>query len=201
MDSKDKEILVAIWSKAVDTQMHFNEMSVKARQFGLAFVAAALGLAIVMLSRGEEFSIFVPICDGFELHGTVLIILASAFALFAVSLLDLRVYHKMLRGAVTFGEDFEQQYMREIFQLNKGMTQAISHYSRYEDASKVEKSGGYRYEGIKEGSALAKIRNFYRVSIGTLVASALLLFIVTAHFGQPPVVSHPSRGAATSDGP
>jgi hypothetical protein len=43
--------VVAIWSKAVDTQMNFNEMSVKSRQIGLTFVAAALGLAIFLFSR------------------------------------------------------------------------------------------------------------------------------------------------------
>ena len=35
-----QEIYVSIWAKAVDTQMHFNEMAVKSRQFGSAFVAA-----------------------------------------------------------------------------------------------------------------------------------------------------------------
>jgi hypothetical protein len=46
-----QEVYVAIWAKAVDTQMHFNEMSVKSRQFGLGFVAAALGLGIVLLNQ------------------------------------------------------------------------------------------------------------------------------------------------------
>ena len=46
---------ITIWTKAVDTQMHFNEMSVKSRQLGLTFVAAALGLAIVLLSRHEDW--------------------------------------------------------------------------------------------------------------------------------------------------
>ncbi|MGH6794430.1 MAG: hypothetical protein ACREDD_01610 [Methylocella sp.] len=83
--SKDQqEIYLAIWSKAVDTQMHFNEMSVKSRQFGLGFVAAALGLGIVLLTRGEEFSIVLPWFGGFNLHATVLVALASAFALYAV---------------------------------------------------------------------------------------------------------------------
>jgi hypothetical protein len=51
--SKDEfeNTLVAIWAKAVDTQMHFNEMSVKSRQLGLTFVAAALGLAVFLFSR------------------------------------------------------------------------------------------------------------------------------------------------------
>ena len=52
---------VAIWAKTVDTQMHFNEMSVKSRQFGLGFVAAALGLGILLLSRGQEFALSIKI--------------------------------------------------------------------------------------------------------------------------------------------
>jgi hypothetical protein len=78
--------------------MHFNEMSVKSRQFGLGFVASALGLGIVLLTRGEDFSILVPWFGGFNLHATVLVVLASALALYAVKLLDLNVYHKCLRG-------------------------------------------------------------------------------------------------------
>lgn len=113
-------IYVSIWAKAVETQMHFNEMSVKSRQFGLAFVAAALGLGILMLSRGQEFAIEIPMLGGgFQLHSTVLIILSGAFALYAVSILDLLVYHKMLREAVTFGEDFEETYMKQIFRLER----------------------------------------------------------------------------------
>src|SRR5271155_238299 len=134
LSEKQQEIYVSIWAKTVDTQMHFNEMSVKSRQFGLAFVAAALGLGILMLSRGQEFSIKISILGGFQLHATVLVVLSGVFALYAVSILDLKVYHKMLRGAVAFGEDFEEVYMKRIFNLERGMTQAISHFNRYEDA-------------------------------------------------------------------
>jgi hypothetical protein len=41
ISAEDKQLYVSIWAKAVDTQMHLNEMSVKARQFGLAFVEAS----------------------------------------------------------------------------------------------------------------------------------------------------------------
>jgi hypothetical protein len=40
-DVDQQKVYLAIWEKAVDTQMHFNEVSVKVRQFGLTFVAAA----------------------------------------------------------------------------------------------------------------------------------------------------------------
>src|ERR1700730_13881709 len=78
LSPEQQEIYVTIWAKAVNTQMHFNEMSVKSRQFGLAFVAAALGLAIVLFVRGQEFSIWIPYLSGFDLHMTVIIIFASA---------------------------------------------------------------------------------------------------------------------------
>jgi hypothetical protein len=185
LSDDQQDTYVAIWAKAVETQMHFNEMSVKSRQFGLAFVAAALGLGILLLSRGQEFTITIPILGGFQLHATVLVVLSGAFALYAVSILDLNVYHKMLRGAVCFGEDFEQNYMKQIFDLEKGMTQAISHFSRFEDAVVTSNADGrYQYRGTKRKNALAKIRTFYRVSIGILIVTALLLFILTAHFGQ-----------------
>jgi hypothetical protein len=185
LSMEQQEIYVTIWAKAVDTQMHFNEMSVKARQFGLGFVAAALGLGIVLFVRGQEFSISIPYLGGFDLHITVLIVLASAFALYAVRILDLNVYHKMLRGAVAFGEDFEENCMKQIFSLNKGMTQAISHFSRHEDANVTTEGGKYHYCGRDERSALVKIRLFYRFTITTLCAVGILLFLFTANFGHP----------------
>jgi len=183
--TEQQEIYVAIWAKAVDTQMHFNEMSVKSRQFGLAFVAASLGLGIVLLTRKDDVSIPIPLCGGFDLNITVLIAFAAAAGLYAVMILDLKVYHKMLRGAVTFNEDFEQRYMKDIFLLEKGMTQAISHFSRFEDASVIlEPAATYQYLGNKRKNASEKIRKFYWFSIGSLCAVGICLFLTTAHFGH-----------------
>ena len=183
-NEQQQQIYVAIWSKAVDTQMHFNEMAVKSRQFGLGFVAAALGLGIVMLSRGEEFAIRIPLFGGFDLHATVLIVAASAFGLRAVSTLDLNVYHKMLRGAVTFGMDFEEHYMKQIFDLEMGMTQAITHFSRHQDATVRMDGTRLKYDGQSKVNALEKIKAFYRTSFLTLFGAAVLLFVITAHFGH-----------------
>jgi hypothetical protein len=173
-------------------------MSVKSRQFGLAFVAAALGLGIVLLIRREEFSVSIPLFGGFDVHMTALIAFASAFALQAVKILDLNVYHKMLRGAVTFGEDFEEHYMKRIFDLQKGMTQAISHFSRYDDAGHdTATDGKYLYTGKKRRNALEKIRRFYQFSIGTLCAVGIVLFLLTANFGHRSHTGTPSTTPAT----
>lgn len=172
---------IAIWSKAIDTQMHFNEMCVKSRQLGLTFVAAALGIAVVLLSRGGDFAL--PLQIGtvkLDLHITVLLILGALLAVIAVRRLDLNVYHKMLRGAVTFGEDFEENYMKKVFNLEKGMTQAVSQFSRYKDASvEIQADGRYKYLGTKKVSAEKKIRRFYESTIWFLCIAAGVIFIIT----------------------
>ncbi len=172
---------IAIWAKAVETQMHFNEMSVKSRQLGLTFVAAALGVGVVLLSQGRDYSLPLNILGlHVEIHITVFLVLGALLALIAVKGLDLNVYHKMLRGAVTFGEDFEQNYMKRIFDLEKGMTQAISHFSRYQDARVVQgKHGCYTYQGNVKITAEDKIRRFYSNTIWFLCIFAAVLFMAT----------------------
>lgn len=86
----------------------------------------------------------------------------------------------MLRGAVTFGEDFEEHYMKKIFDLDKGMTQAISHFSRHADAGKkIKKDGKYEYTGKSKITAETKICSFYRTTVLALGAAALVLFLIT----------------------
>jgi hypothetical protein len=191
-----QEIYVTIWAKAVDTQMHFNEKSVQSRQLGLAFITAALGLAIVLLGHGDEFSISVALWNGFDIQATVLVILGSAFALWGVRILDLNVYHRMLRGAVSFGEDFEQQYMKQIFDLEKGMTQAISHFSRHADAAVTTgPNTKFIYGGISRKNAEDKIRKFYNYCTFALIGMAVGVFLITGHFGHP---THLSSAAPIS---
>lgn len=200
------ERYIAIWTKVVDTQMHFNEMSVKSRQLGLTFVAAALGVGIVLLSRGDDFAFLIDLhIFRFQIHIAVVLLLGAWFALKAVSGLDLNVYHRMLRGAVTFGEDFEEQYMKQIFDLNKGMTQAISHFSRYDDAGRqISPEGKYIYTGNLPVTAEDKIRKFYRYTARFLWIGALSLFLVTnaALWSERIVLpaSTSAKNPTTSDG-
>jgi hypothetical protein len=172
---------ISIWAKAVDTQMHFNEMSVKSRQLGLTFVAAALGIGVVLLGRGDDFAIPIDLkFFRFQIHIAVVLILGAWLALRAVRELDLNVYHKMLRGAVTFGEDFEQNYMKQIFDLDKGMTQAVSHFSRHEDAGKATlPTGKYQYTGTSTVTAGDKIKSFYTRTIQFLWIGAAVIFLAT----------------------
>jgi hypothetical protein len=184
-EPKRRDNIVAIWERAVQTQMHFNEMSVKSRQLGLTFVAAALGVAIFLFTRTDgQYSLTKTICGvQVTFHVAVLIVLAAAMAVWAVRILDLKVYHRMLRGAVTFGEDLEEKQIRRILGLEKGMTQAISHFSRHSDA-KVERTGSesYKYTGKNRKNAEQKIAGFYYLVVGALIFAAIALFWLTNKF-------------------
>jgi len=163
-----------IWEKAVDTQMHFNEMSVKSRQLGLSFVVGALGLSVVLLSRNEPLLLYLPFGShelGFHVSG--LIILIAAAGVYAVRRLDLGVYHQMLRGAVKFGEELEEAGLRsEIMRTPLGMTQFISLYSRHRVVRKDTKG---QYVGEAQRIAGDKIARFYTYLTGSLVVIGLIL--------------------------
>jgi len=179
-----QHIYVSIWAKAIDTQMRFNEMAVKSRQFGLVFVAVTLSLAIVLIARGEDIAIPIPYFNGWRLNVSVIIVLATIVALWSVRVLDLNVYHKMLQGAVKFGEDFEEIYMKQIFALEKGMTQAITHFGQYPKAEAIrQRDGRYTYEkgngeGRNRGKARDEIKWFYNILMMSLLVLAATLFFV-----------------------
>jgi hypothetical protein len=195
-DSRDK-LLIDVWKQAVETQKHFNDMCVKSRQLGLTFVAASLGAALYLFIRstpagGEgsdgaaavshSVSAYSFIFCGhlFVLHVSLAVIIAAAAAVYAVRLLDLGVYHQMLRGAVTFGEDIEEKHIRHIVGLKKGMTQAISHFSRHSDAAvKIGSDGSYDYWGQDRRNAGEKLKGFYNFIFGLLALLAALIFLAS----------------------
>lgn len=183
------EETTAIWSKAIETQMHFNEMATKSRQLGLAFATAALGVAVLLLGQGDEYALVFG--NGLRLHATALVLIAAIVAVWAVQQLDL-VYHQMLRGAVAFGEDFEETHMKKLFGLEKGLTQAISHFSR---SSEATTSGSPKtYSGKVGTTAGDKVRSFYRKTMAVLWISVGAVVLVTNLGG-----SHVERREAAPD--
>lgn len=193
-DSRDK-LFIEIWKQAVDTQKHFNDMCVKSRQLGLTFVAASLGAALYLFIRapggigegtatataGNYAFALPPICGRTLIfHISLAIITAAVAAVVAVRKLDLGVYHQMLRGAVTFGEDLEEKHIRPMVGLQMGMTQSISHFSRHSDAHVTKgRDGFYQFSGHNKINAGSKLKGFYNVILGFLVATAAAIFLAS----------------------
>jgi hypothetical protein len=187
-----EKLIVDIWKQAVDTQKHFNDMCVKSRQLGLTFVAAALGAALYLFIRAAPtesggligrslYAYSVSFCGReIVLHVSLAIVIAAAATVYAVRLLDIDIYHRMLRGAVTFGEDLEEKHIRKLVELKKGMTQTISHYSRHSDAeAKATPDGSYNYFGQDHENAERKLRRFYNFIFIFLTGLAALIFIAS----------------------
>jgi hypothetical protein len=192
LTDKHNKLLVEIWKQAVDTQKHFNDMCVKSRQLGLTFVAASLGAALYLFIRSPVGSSEAAVGTGTAaiyaysfnicghqiiLHISLAILLAAAAAVYAVRKLDLEVYHKMLRGAVYFGEDLEERHIKPLVGLSMGMTQSISHFSRHSDASvKRGEDGRFVYTGKDRHNAGEKLNSFYNLIFGVLSLLALAIF-------------------------
>jgi len=178
-----------IWEKAIDTQMHFNEMSVRSRQLGLSFVVAALGVVAVLLSKDDaRISGW-----GYSTHVAGPILILAAFGLYSVKRLDLGVYHRMLRGAVAFNEDLELSSMRpNLMKTKLGLTQAISLYSRYPDAD-------YPGKGPKRQSAETRVQIFYWSTIAVLISLGVLISWSRRTTPATPTASKAATGSTSPD--
>jgi len=156
--------LLRVWERAIQTQMHFAELSIKTRQVGLTVVGAALGLAIVLHRTGTGYILSfwclnIPISS--------VLCWAAGVVLWAIWILDVGVYHRMLRGSVAFNEEFEQKKLLHLLGTQFGLTQAISHFSRHPGA--VYRDGKYEKGEAGRHYAGNRISLFYFIMIGALI--------------------------------
>ena len=167
---------IKIWERSIETQMHFAELSIKMRQIGLTLAGATIALAIVLYRTDTAFSINVPFIS-LEIPVGTILTLSAAVILYAAKMIDVDVYHRMLRGAVKFNELYEKTLDNDIG-WRSGLTEAISAHSRVEDPVLLEQrnSDGIHWERRKEkGPAGGRIENFYWFCIGALVFAAVVL--------------------------
>src|ERR1700730_4324712 len=85
--SRDDQLLL-VWERAIQTQMHFAELSIKTRQVGMTVVGATLGLAIVLTRSASGFVLTFGSC---ELPISSVLCWTAAIVLYAIYLLDVGV--------------------------------------------------------------------------------------------------------------
>lgn len=169
---------ITIWERAIETQMHFAELSIKMRQIGLTLAGATIALAIVLYRTESNFS-FEILGIGISIPIASVLCISAAAILFAAAIIDVGVYHRMLRGAVTFNEMYEQQLDAAIG-WESGLTEAISAFSRLRDPEPQPKrdKGGKKWTGQKKSNASARIVWFYTISVFALLTAAFGLWWV-----------------------
>lgn len=86
---------------AVQTQMHFNEILMKFRSFGIAVVIAVYSYAITRKDIGISFA--------WGLSPNQLLAMAGITLTFVLAIIDLRYFFPLLLGAVSRSTALEQQ--------------------------------------------------------------------------------------------
>lgn len=175
---RKQELRQDLWSKAVDTQMHFNEMQTKTRRPGLSLVVGALALSVYLL-RSVQTKDFIHLADLWPLdriHISAPLILFSAIGLYVIRILDVDVYHRMLRGAVAFGEQLEEEMKKDqLLSTQYGMTQFISRSSRYSDFEYDSDRNLVTKAGAAKKTAMDRLKNFYTVAICVVAGIAIMI--------------------------
>ena len=122
---EETKIILEEWKTVVQTQMHFNEMIMRARTTGVSVVMAVYGAAA--LAYGQYPSKLLKIC-GLEYHVSAAIILFGIVLLFSIFFIDFSYFYKMLLASVERGEQIDKAYENRRIDGTRlfGMTTIIS---------------------------------------------------------------------------
>lgn len=104
---KETKIILEEWKTVITTQMHFNEMIIRARTTGISVVMAVYGAAAFAIGQYPTrfFKIF-----GTGLHVSTAIITFGLFLLLAIFVIDVFYYYYLLLGSVDHGMKMDEAY-------------------------------------------------------------------------------------------
>jgi nitrate reductase gamma subunit len=119
------KFLIEEWKTVIETQIHFNEMIIRARTTGVSVVMAVYGAAA--LSLGQYPDKFMN-AFGSQFHVSAAIILFGISLLAGIFCMDYFYYYRLLLGAVERGEEIDKAYQGYTVGTTRlfGMTTLIS---------------------------------------------------------------------------
>jgi len=175
-------LVLDLWAKSVDAQLHFSRMATRTRQLGLALVASTLLVAVVLVGARNAWLLAIPFGgQTLVVHSSVLVLAVGVVMMLLLRTLDLHVHERMLLGALSFGDDLEQHHLRPLLAsgVSKGMTQAIIHFSRFADARVQMDERRMVYVGATEDTVTDRVRRFYSYGVALPAATALVMLVGT----------------------
>lgn len=95
---------IKIWEKTVDVQQHFNDLSLRIRNYAITLLTATLGFSALALKENYSITFF-----GYTTSLAPFLIITALLPLLAFYFMDRLWYHKFLLGAVVNGLKIEQQ--------------------------------------------------------------------------------------------
>lgn len=104
--SRIDEFEIDIWKKAIDVQMHFNDMGMKVRHIYFTIIAALVAFYGVII-RSQSVTIELGF---FEISYSVVIMMTIIFITYLFYFVDRFWYHRLLMGAVYSVSDLEKRF-------------------------------------------------------------------------------------------
>lgn len=174
---REKEALdrvLEIWKTTIGVQQHFNDLSMRIRNFGLTLLTAMLGASAFALKDKVALDI-----GTFHTSLAAVLIVAAFLGWFGFFLMDRYWYHMLLKGSVEHAMALEKKYGEKMEGI--GLSTTISR------ASPVE------VLGIKLSSS-KKVVVFYLI-----VGIGLALIAYGFHVTAPKPESKPSEVKAVGE--
>jgi len=104
---EERKLIVEEWKTVIQTQMHFNEMIMRARSTGVSVVIAVYGAAAIAFGQYPDRGL---ILCGYRFHVSAPILLFGLFLLLAIFVLDYFYYYQLLIGSVERGRQIDEAF-------------------------------------------------------------------------------------------
>lgn len=102
---EDMSLAIELWKKTIDVQQHFNDLSLRIRNYSIATITAIIGLTAIVLKEQYYITLF-----NHEIPLASLILLLGLLPWTAFWFMDRIWYHVLLIGAVKHGQDIETRW-------------------------------------------------------------------------------------------
>lgn len=107
---------IAVWERIVQVQMHFNDISLRIRNFLVTVILATFGAAGFIL----HYDVKLFAVEGVSFSPLPLLFIASWVAIYLLYFMDRDWYHRLLKGAVEAAIPVEEKYRDLIPGLSLG---------------------------------------------------------------------------------
>ena len=104
---EETQIRLEEWKTVINTQMHFNEMIIRARTMGVSVVIAVYGAAAFAFGQYPDRFLII---HGYKMHVSAVIIIFGIFFLGSIFSIDFFYYYRLLLASVKQGEKIDQAY-------------------------------------------------------------------------------------------
>jgi hypothetical protein len=159
-----------VWKKCVDVQQHFNDLSLRIRNFAITVVGALIAAVGFTYQYGLETDF-----AGYKFAAGLGFVIAAVFAWGNFFLMDRYWYHELLRGAVSHASSLEKQ-------LN-GFIPGIGLTNKISDASRSVKLFGLKVDSKR------RLAGFY--ILGFLMLAVVFIFLLFAQPNRPTATPTP----------